>query len=217
MCRRRLHVQGRSGHKTDSSSNHLPHIRLPMSVSDDHGSPSDDQRILAWANQLDTLDYFELLGVSPEASEEALISAYHRFALAFHPDTRPNCTPEVHHAMVRIFQRGVEAHQVLTVPAAHGRYRMVRARGEKRLLQGRENDSLDLAQILPTLHEQCRSAGAKLEAQQASRAWTRNDWEQVERRLLAALRFDGQANPDVARCLSALALLRTLSEPRSSR
>jgi curved DNA-binding protein CbpA len=162
--------------------------------------------ILRWDQKLDELDYFELLGVSEDTKDSAALhTAYLRFALTFHPDTHPRASTQVREALTRIFQRGVEAHQVLSDGATAQHYRRRRAKGERRLRDFRPTLESDLEQDLPALHERCRSAGAKLDAQQAARAYARGDLPQVESRLLSALRFDGDANPDVERCLLALA------------
>jgi curved DNA-binding protein CbpA len=175
-----------------------------MSVTRDHDLPAYVQHILEWDRQLDVLDYYELLSVNRSVSDDELLDAYHRFALVFHPDAHPDCPPALRQALTRIFQRGVEAHQVLSNNSTRARYRELLARGIRRFSDSHHAPKMDLGQVLPTLHEHCRSAGAKLDAQQAARAWVRHEFEQVERKLLSALRFDGDANPDLEQCLVAL-------------
>lgn len=176
-----------------------------MPGSRDHVENANVENILCWDQRLDALDYFELLAVSRDATEQELHTAYLRFALTFHPDTHPHATAPVRAALTRIFQRGVEAHQVLSNSDTARTYQQMRARGHRRFGEFRQLATYNLSQDLPTLHEQCRSAGAKIEALQAARAFSKGDLPQVEQRLLSALRFDGDSNADVERCLVALA------------
>ena len=160
--------------------------------------------ILLWDQQLDELDYYTILGVTDQDSASDYERAYHRFALQFHPDCYPNHEPPIHNALTRIFQRGVEARRVLSDPQLHARYRMLLQQGKKRMLDDSPVESVDLAAELPHLHEGCRSAGAKLEAMAAARAFPRNNLEVVRQHLASALVFDGNANTLVRACLEAV-------------
>lgn len=184
-----------------------------MSSPRDNDFDADDENILAWESRLSSLDYYELLGVTADTPLEELTAAYDRFALAFHPDTRPQCSPEIRRALTRVFQRGVEARQVLSDGHRKALYELARLRGERRLQPETSAPPVDLESALADLHVHCRSAGAKLDAQQAARAWARGDLEQVQRRLLSALRFDGNANLDVERCLQSLSAGRVSTYP----
>ena len=65
-------------------------------------------------------DYYEVLGVSREASEQELKSAYRKQALKHHPDRNPG-----DHAAEEKFKQASEAYQVLSDPdkrAAYDRY-----------------------------------------------------------------------------------------------
>jgi curved DNA-binding protein CbpA len=167
-------------------------------VTDEAGS------ISAWDAALDELDYYSLLAVSRNAAPEAIQRAYHRFALLFHPDTRPDLDLEQQRAMTRIFQRGVEAYRVLSDPRTRAQYENALENGALRWNESATSPLLDPSEFLPTLHLTCRSAGAKLFAQQASRAWARGDRAATRRALQEALRYDGDTNPDVSRCLEAI-------------
>ena len=175
-----------------------------MSNADDKPQSLLIERILEWDRLLDVINYYELLGVNDTASANNILDAYHRFALTFHPDTRVELSIELRQALTRIFQRGVEAYQVLINPSTREEYRRILATGKHRYFDSIRVPKLNLDAVLPTLHERCRSAGAKLETQQAYRHYQRNELEQVERRLANALRFDGNANPDVEPCLEAI-------------
>lgn len=165
---------------------------------------SSGAAILLWDEQLDGLDYYALLGVTDQDRILDYERAFHRFALQFHPDRHPNEDARIRDALTRIFQRGVEARRVLSDPELHARYRSALQRGNKRLLDDAPVVAIDLAQELPELHARCRSAGAKLEAMAAARAWKNNDLALVHRRLVSALAHDGQANPVVEQCVEAV-------------
>jgi curved DNA-binding protein CbpA len=175
-----------------------------MSSAGDNDQSLSIERILEWDRLLDVINYYELLGVSDTVPANCILEAYHRFALTFHPDTHFELSVELRQALTRIFQRGVEAYQVLINPSTREEYGRILATGKHRYFDSIRVPKLNLEAVMPTLHERCRSAGAKLEAQQAYRHFRRNELEQVERRLANALRFDGNANPDVEPCLEAV-------------
>ncbi len=186
---------------------------MPSPLVDEELSPT--AAILLWDQQLDELDYYAILGVTDQDSVSDYERAYHRFALQFHPDCYPNLEPPIHAALTRIFQRGVEARRVLSEPQLHARYRMLVEQGKKRMLDDSPLVAVDLARELPHLHEGCRSAGAKLEAMAAARAFPRTTLEVVRQHLASALVFDGNANTLVRACLEAVE--QSMSQSRSPR
>ena len=56
----------------------------------------DSDTIRAWLAVIDSLSYYELLGVTPQAGADQVRKAFYRFAGDFHPDghaMRPPATP----------------------------------------------------------------------------------------------------------------------------
>ncbi|MCX7556676.1 DnaJ domain-containing protein [Xanthomonadaceae bacterium JHOS43] len=68
-------------------------------------------------------DYYEVLGVAPDADEKAIKSAYRRLARKFHPDVSKEPDAEER------FKAANEAHEVLGDPARRAEYDRVRAGG----------------------------------------------------------------------------------------
>ncbi len=179
-------------------------------------SNDDQATILAWAEAVDGLDYYTLLGLERDANSDAVESAFHRFALSFHPDVHRDAPAAIQRATALVFQRAAEAQRVLRHPTLRLRYNRALLSGQRRLTDSSIPPPLDLAAALPQLHLSCRSAGAKLESQQAARAFTRGDLERARHCLERALGYDGGASPDLSRCLEALETLPASEPPRDS-
>ena len=74
------------------------------------------ERLLAWDEVLEDSSYYEILGVLEICDDQALRTAYHQFALSFHPDLFRDQPESIQARVRRIFQRGTEAYRVLTHP-----------------------------------------------------------------------------------------------------
>lgn len=167
---------------------------------------ADGDSLERWAQGLDTLNYYDLLGVTEQDDLLACERAYHRFALRFHPDRSPDADGSVRATLTRIFQRGVEARRVLCDPERRKLYRVRLKQGAVRLSDDHPVATVDLDNALPSLHHECRSAGAKLEAMAAARAWQARDMLVVHQHLIRAWVFDGKANATIERCVEAIEL-----------
>lgn len=71
---------------------------------------------------LETIDYFEILGVSRDASAAAVQDAYLKAAKTHHPDRLPPELAQLKPTATRIFARMSEAHQTLSDPTKRARY-----------------------------------------------------------------------------------------------
>jgi curved DNA-binding protein CbpA len=166
--------------------------------------PSHRERLVEWDAALDNSSYYEILGVEELADERAIRASYHRFALAFHPDCHVGADAESLASALRIFQRGTEAYRVLTHPDLRLRYDMALARGRRRLLSSELPPTTASDDAGRPLHELCRSAGAKLSAQRATRFIDAGDPKAAKRELLLALEHDGGANSAIQERIDAL-------------
>jgi DnaJ-class molecular chaperone len=90
-----------------------------------------DRILLAWS-KLDEASYYDLLSVEPGVERAALQRAFHKFALAYHPDRHVDEDQDVRNKARRVFQRGVEAYAVLRDPKASAAYKVCLVHGHKR-------------------------------------------------------------------------------------
>jgi curved DNA-binding protein CbpA len=78
--------------------------------------------ISQWLNVLDTLSYYDLLRLQPDATVDDLKRAFYAFANDFHPDVHGGRPRQEREAIGVIFKRGTEAYRILSNPALRARY-----------------------------------------------------------------------------------------------
>lgn len=82
---------------------------------------------------LDSTDYYRLLGLERTASERDIHAAFRDFARTYHPDLFTRSSEEHRAAATAIYRRGSEAMQVLTDPDARRLYDKALEQGILRL------------------------------------------------------------------------------------
>ncbi len=88
------------------------------------------KRVRQTFEQLDALDYYELLGVEPKAPPKKLRDAYFELSLEFHPDRFFLLqSGEVKQMIYRIYRRLTEAYDVLSDPRRRAAYEEALAQG----------------------------------------------------------------------------------------
>ena len=117
------------------------------------------------SSRVSKADYYEILGVSREASDQELKSAYRKLALKHHPDRNPGI-----HAAEEQFKEASEAYQVLSDPgkrAAYDRYGHAGLGGQGGFGGGPFAGGVDLGDIFGDLFGEMFNVGGN--SQRASR------------------------------------------------
>lgn len=87
------------------------------------------QEILAKAQEIGSLSYYQILGVPRDAPSAAVAAAFFKLAKKWHPDRMGNEYEDVRSEAVSVFARMNEAHQVLTDDERRAEYDAVLADG----------------------------------------------------------------------------------------
>jgi curved DNA-binding protein CbpA len=165
----------------------------------------DIERIFEWDALIDQSSYYEVLGLLEIADTQAIRTAFHEFAVAFHPDAFPEADEETAEALRRVFQRGAEAYRVLSRHDSRASYDLALAKGQLRLDSTIAPPPLARNSDIRSLDELCRSPGARLYAKKAEDLISNGDLRAAKRELQMALREDGD-NTDLAERLDAIDL-----------
>ncbi len=89
----------------------------------------DANTIRAWLAAIDTLSYYELLGITPQAGADDVRRAFYRFAESFHPDGHAMRPASERTSINTVFKRGAEAYRVLADAQLRQRYDEARPGG----------------------------------------------------------------------------------------
>jgi curved DNA-binding protein CbpA len=165
------------------------------------------ERLFAWRSVIDAATYYELLGIPNSASPKEIKSAWHRFALAFHPDGHLDNGPEALAAAQEVFHRGAEGYRVLMDRQLRGRYDMALAKGESRLDAPSDSPPPRSSSNIKTLEDLARSAAAKMCARRADELISEGDLRLAQKELKMAVYHDGGDNRDLEERLEALDLV----------
>jgi curved DNA-binding protein CbpA len=84
---------------------------------------------IAWAESLETMSYYDVLRVAPNAPPAVIQKAFHDLSLRCHPDRFVEEDEEVALAASRVFKKLVEAYNVLRRPHLRKRYDAELAKG----------------------------------------------------------------------------------------
>lgn len=163
------------------------------SLSPESLGPDVDDLVLRWDASLDAIDYFTLLRLSPPSAQSDLLgelqvrSAFHGFALAFHPDRYRNSPDAVREAATRVYCRGAEAYRVLLDPLLRRRYaRLLAEDGKLRMPQEDVADAVRRGDV-GELADLVKSAGARPFAVRADELVAKGDLRQARLQLRLAM------------------------------
>ncbi len=163
-------------------------------------------RLFEWRSVINEVTYYELLSVSDSASMEEVKAAWHRFALAFHPDGHLDHGPDALVAAREVFQRGAEAYRVLMNPRLRAKYDLALARGQSRLDAPSNSAPPNSVSKVRTLEDLSRSAAAKMCARRADDLISNGDLRSAQKELKMAIYHDGGKNQELEERLEALDL-----------
>jgi tetratricopeptide (TPR) repeat protein len=177
-----------------------PHIVDQRASPASDAPPSPEARraeITERAQSVDKQNYFEMLGITSEATLEEVKNAYIILAKAWHPDRLPAALADVKDACGRVFARMSEAHQTLTDEEKRTRYlRLMKEGGET------PEQQQEIANVL----------GATVEFQKAEICLRKNDLVQAE----ALARHAVELDPNQADYIALVAWLEALKPSAQS-
>jgi hypothetical protein len=157
--------------------------------------PKDrDELVLRWSTVIDRVDYFAVLKLprppSPDQgpTDSEVRKAFHRFALAFHPDHYRNAAEDVRAATARVYNVGTEAYRVLLDPMLTQRYLRLLSEGTLRMSPEQlEQTKMRLTSGKETIHDLVKSAGARPFALRADELVASGDLKQARLQLQLAI------------------------------
>jgi len=179
---------------------------------------------LAWAESLESLDYYDVLRVARDATPAEIQLAFHEASLRCHPDRFVDEGPETSEAAAAVFKRVGEAYNVLRRPQLRARYDAELDRGRPggggaRAGAGAEPPRFDehAAQEKKTFEQRtlymiARDPKAKQHAAQADRLLSLGKLEDARIQLITACQHD-PSNVELKERLDILYEALTLEPP----
>jgi hypothetical protein len=155
------------------------------------------ERIVKRAEEIDRLDYFQMLGIAKDAPTTEVQKAFFALAKTWHPDKLPQELMDVKDQCSKVFARLSEAHNTLTDPQKRQKYMQLVKEG------GATPD--EQAQVADVLE-------AVSEFQKAEFFIKRNDWAKAEEHVRRAYKLDS-GQPDY---IAALAWIEALKPENQS-
>lgn len=163
--------------------------------------------LLAWS-RLDEASYYDLLSIDRGADRAALQRAFHRFALAYHPDRHVELDDAMRDKARAVFQRGVEAYTVLRNERYASHYAERFAKGALRLTP-EDMARLPVAHQAPARLRQAVQAGGETPGPALDARWAQalqGMADPLSRLVAAAVAWrSGQAGPAVMAAATATA------------
>ncbi len=145
---------------------------------------------IVWAESLETMTYYDILRVAPNAKAAEIQQAFHALSLRCHPDRFVEEDPEVGKAASRVFKRLVEAYGILRRPALRQRY-------DAEMQKGKGGGTFDVhaVQAKPTfvqrtLYMIARNPKAKQYAAKADQFLSNGQLEEARIQIISAYQHD---------------------------
>lgn len=156
----------------------------------------DWESLFGWVEQLDRLDYYELLGVEREAEVDRICAAFQEFAATFHPDAHPGRDELERQALEDVFKRGSEAYGVLIDPALRAQYNQALDAAAADSLPRIQSvpppsvSGVPVSQRPPKLEDVARTPSARPFARRAEELVDKGDLKQAKLQMVMATHMD---------------------------
>lgn len=143
---------------------------------------------IAWAESLETMSYYDILRVAPDASQAEIQKAFHDLSLRCHPDRFVDEDPEVGQAASVVFKRLVEAYNCLRRPNLRARYDAELQKGAIKIDEHAVQEKPKYEQR--TLYMIARDPRAKQHAAKADQLLSMGKLEEARIQLISACQQD---------------------------
>lgn len=143
---------------------------------------------IAWAESLESMSYYDILRISPNAGMAEIQKAFHDLSLRCHPDRFVDEEPEVGAAAAVVFKRLVEAYSCLKRPDFRKRYDASLGKGQVKFDEQKLEEKPKYEQR--TLYMIANDARAKQFAAKADRFLSMGKLEDARIQLISACQND---------------------------